>query len=577
MEVYQSSSSQWVNKQKCKNFAGSLSAYRLNTIVSFFGFGMGSLPERYLGIPMIQGRVSKATVAPLIDRIRSRATVGVDRCSPFRAELFLYNQFLQVFQSLIWLSASGRLQLLMKARESLEISCGQVIPQRRISLQSNGTQAKFLNKEGSPIQYIKKSSIWTGLKEAIVSVKANSKWIIGSGKDIDFWRDCWGSDVAITKILDINPDIWKHCKVKLSQIIHQNTWAAPPKIVDFLASLGIDLKNITLNNSDKDIRVWKHCSHGNFSVHSAYHHINFHRPEVWWFKYINSKAILPRIASFTWKVCNNVLATEDNLRKRGLNMASRCSLCRYNLETSDHLFCHYPVSIQTWDWMASLFCIQAGFSNLQNVAGLSGNSMANNYLELQIVTALGVSTKARPLPRIQSYTWALPWFQEVKINCGATAIGSPDKVGIGAVARKHNGEVFINESPGSASNSFGDLEMGYEGQVVVDFLAEFPVSDFDWEEHDPNLAKEAANELPPSKPFDDRASWISQTGWRLLTDGSVGPTGSGIRIVLITPSNDRIEKFICLDFKASNNVTECEALIYGLDMTLEIGVTKISA
>ncbi|KAF6135764.1 hypothetical protein GIB67_028620 [Kingdonia uniflora] len=47
-------------------------------------------------------------------------------------------------------------------------------------------RAKFLNKEGLLTQYYKNSSIWTGLKEAIVTVKAHSKWIIGSGKDIDF-------------------------------------------------------------------------------------------------------------------------------------------------------------------------------------------------------------------------------------------------------------------------------------------------------------------------------------------------------------------------------------------------------
>ncbi|KAF6167533.1 hypothetical protein GIB67_031734 [Kingdonia uniflora] len=54
----------------------------------------------------------------------------------------------------------------------------------------NFLRAKFLNKEGSLTHYNKNSSIWTGLKEAIVPVKANSKWIIGSRKDIDFWRDC---------------------------------------------------------------------------------------------------------------------------------------------------------------------------------------------------------------------------------------------------------------------------------------------------------------------------------------------------------------------------------------------------
>ncbi|KAF6168077.1 hypothetical protein GIB67_011462 [Kingdonia uniflora] len=58
-------------------------------------------------------------------------------------------------------------------------------------------RAKFITREGLLINYNKYSSIWTGLKDAIATVKANSKWIIGSGKDINFWRDCWGSEVAL--------------------------------------------------------------------------------------------------------------------------------------------------------------------------------------------------------------------------------------------------------------------------------------------------------------------------------------------------------------------------------------------
>ncbi|KAF6156533.1 hypothetical protein GIB67_011334 [Kingdonia uniflora] len=429
---------------------------------------MGSLPERYLVIPLVQGRVSKATVAPLIDRIRSRATGWSGKMLSFQSRVILIQSILTslpIFNMAIY-------KWPMAAIKEGEIIIRNFLwsgdPAKKKLLTVKWDTSKVLKQRRSSHSIQKKSSIWTGLKEAIVSVKANSKWIIGSGKDIDFWRDYWGSDVAITEILDINPDIWKHCKAKLSQIIHQNTWAAPPEIVEFLATLGIDLKNITLNNSDKDIRVWKHCSHGNFSVQSAYHQISSHRPKVWWFKYINNKAILPRIASFTWKVCNNVLATEDNLRKRGLNMASRCSLCRCNLETSDHLFWHCPMSIQTWDWMASLFCIQAGFSNLQSslefctqlssyiadiwkaavlkliyflwrarndaflegitfspndikrkicfavkdAAGLSGNCMANNCLELQIVAAWESPQKPDLCPEFRAVLGLFPGFRK---------------------------------------------------------------------------------------------------------------------------------------------------------------------
>ncbi|KAF6175825.1 hypothetical protein GIB67_003313 [Kingdonia uniflora] len=79
---------------------------------------------------------------------------------------------------------------------------------------------------------------------------------------------------------------------------------------------------------------------------------------------------------------------------------------------------------------------------VKEVADLSVNSMSNNSFELVIVIALGIPVKARPLPRVQRCTWALPWFQEVKINVGVVAMGSPGTAGTGAIVKNHNGEVI---------------------------------------------------------------------------------------------------------------------------------------
>ncbi|KAF6150097.1 hypothetical protein GIB67_038156 [Kingdonia uniflora] len=97
---------------------------------------------------------------------------------------------------------------------------------------------------------------------------------------------------------------------------------------------------------------------------------------------------------------------------------------------------------------------------IKDAAGLSCNSMANNYLELSIVAALGVPIKARPLPRIQSTTWALPWFQEVKINCGVAAIGSTGKAGVGVAARNHLGDVLgiLTKGLGNTTLFFSECE-----------------------------------------------------------------------------------------------------------------------
>ncbi|KAF6148360.1 hypothetical protein GIB67_025579 [Kingdonia uniflora] len=115
-------------------------------------------------------------------------------------------------------------------------------------------RAKFFTKNGLISNYKKNSSIWTGLKEAITTVNTHSTWIIGSGKEIDFWRDCWGSDIALIDLLDISPVIWNLCIARLCRIISQHAWSAPSEVVEFLRTHGIELPNITLNVVDQDIK-----------------------------------------------------------------------------------------------------------------------------------------------------------------------------------------------------------------------------------------------------------------------------------------------------------------------------------
>ena len=52
--------------------------------------------------------------------------------------------------------------------------------------------------------------------------------------------------------------------------------------------------------------------------------------------------------------------------------------------------------------------------------------------------------------------------------------------------------------------------------------------------------------------------------WKLYVDGAVGAKGAGTGIVLQGPKQVKIEYMVCLNFLATNNTTEYEALIVGL-------------
>ena len=87
-----------------------------------------------------------------------------------------------------------------------------------------------------------------------------------------------------------------------------------------------------------------------------------------------------------------------------------------------------------------------------------------------------------------------------------------------------------------------------KGQVLVDFMAE----------------------LPQSETLLDSLVWYT-----LNIDGASRQTGVGIGLQLKSPSGDKIEKAIQLKFSASNNESEYEAILAGLELAAALSAGKL--
>ncbi|GJY40116.1 reverse transcriptase domain-containing protein [Tanacetum coccineum] len=96
-----------------------------------------------------------------------------------------------------------------------------------------------------------------------------------------------------------------------------------------------------------------------------------------------------------------------------------------------------------------------------------------------------------------------------------------------------------------------------KGQILADFLVERPEKD------DPDTARDVEDELP--KP------------WNLFTDGSSYADGSGAGLILTNPEGAEFTSALRFRFEATNNEAEYEALIAGLRITEEMGVTNLQA
>ena len=90
--------------------------------------------------------------------------------------------------------------------------------------------------------------------------------------------------------------------------------------------------------------------------------------------------------------------------------------------------------------------------------------------------------------------------------------------------------------------------MTLNGQLLEDFLAEIPQWDVDL----------------------DNAGW-----WILNVDGVSRQTGPGVGLQLKASTGERIEQAIRLDFSASNNETEYEASLVGIDLVMSVSSKKI--
>ena len=77
-------------------------------------------------------------------------------------------------------------------------------------------------------------------------------------------------------------------------------------------------------------------------------------------------------------------------------------------------------------------------------------------------------------------------------------------------------------------------------------------------------------EIPQSKTHPGSSNW-----WTLNVDGASRQTGAGIGMQLKSPTGERIEQAIRLGFNASNNESEYEALLSGIELAAAVSVDKL--
>ncbi|KAF6136894.1 hypothetical protein GIB67_018933 [Kingdonia uniflora] len=266
---------------KSKIFMSSIPLTRRRIVSDIFGFKEGTFPKTYLGIPLIQGRVTKQAIIPLIEKILKRANIWTGSMISFQGRVTLAKFVLNsipihnmviykwprslikggdnIIRNYIWTGdPTKRKGVTLKwekvcepvnegglgVRSLGEVNNAMLCKLHWVFKQNTEEWAKFLkskfsSKSGDPIRYHKPSTIWKGIQTGAALLKPHIGWLIENGTQIDFRRDTWETNIPIMEYIDLPRQLWKNYAPKLSNFINPQGWNVPNDIRLLLLALGI--------------------------------------------------------------------------------------------------------------------------------------------------------------------------------------------------------------------------------------------------------------------------------------------------------------------------------------------------
>ena len=186
--------------------------------------------------------------------------------------------------------------------------------------------------------------MWHSLLAARDIIREGMRWKVGDGSSIEVSTQKWLSHKPIF-LGERTPNLL--VKDLLDTTTLQWDWE---KIFDsFVHSTRMEILAILLPRSfTRDTLVWKETKSHTFLVKSAYQvvvrmkeqiqvkHSTTQVDRAIWKKIWSLKGT-PKVWTFIWRACSNILPTRDNLHRQKLQVEPRCELCCHQHKTVGHL------------------------------------------------------------------------------------------------------------------------------------------------------------------------------------------------------------------------------------------------
>ncbi|KAF1883955.1 hypothetical protein Lal_00012915 [Lupinus albus] len=118
---------------------------------------------------------------------------------------------------------------------------------------------------------------------------------------------------------------------------------------------------------NQDKLIWQGTNNGILSLKDAFACIKPDTGDINWGKLIWTKFIPPSKSFSTWRLFHHKMPTDENLQKRGCHLASMCSNCYSQIETSNHVFLTCSFVVHLWDWLGGIFKIHFNTNSIESL------------------------------------------------------------------------------------------------------------------------------------------------------------------------------------------------------------------
>ncbi|XP_042944540.1 uncharacterized protein LOC122278417 [Carya illinoinensis] len=506
LNIYEEASGQKLNKTKTSIFfSPNTRPATKEYILSLAGTRSSSCYEKYLGLPALIGRSKNAAFKSIIDRIKSRVGNWKDKLLSHAGKEILLKAVIQALptycmgvfklpKSLLsdinrvmyqfwwghlqnekkvhWVSwaqmgkskAAGGVGFrgLEYFNLALLAKQGWRLVQYPTSLAAQVLKAKYYPQHDFFQAKVghRPSFIWRSFCAAKGVLLKGSIWRIGNGQKTSIWKDRWLPQP--TTYMVQSPIHILQGDEKVERLINRETkqWDRGLVTDVFDATTAAVILKIPISSSSmEDKLVWLGTRDGSFTVKSAYH---MQKEAIEMLKEQPSggtqkqkswtdcwKLQIPNATkTFLWRACLESLPTMLNLSKKKIVESPSCPICCREEESTIHalwncssamdVWCQGPISFQK----SSLR--EVNFKDLyEHISEQCDQKLIEMFSEFKTVQIGKVH--ATQVASIHPSVWIPPPTNCVKINWDAAVNVPQDRVGIGLVARDHEGSILVTK------------------------------------------------------------------------------------------------------------------------------------